>query len=110
MKLIKQIAVLPLLTSAIFVFSSKNIKAASILHFISTDTIPAKGKKQDTIKPINSLFYFFPGVPFTKEGVSKELLDEFNTILKKVPLLLKREIGWNQFSSKCLTNSKVRLK
>jgi beta-lactamase regulating signal transducer with metallopeptidase domain len=101
MKLIKQIAVLPLLTSAIFVFSSKNIKAASILHFISTDTIPAKGKKQDTIKPINSLFYFFPGVPFTKEGVSKELLDEFNTIVKKG--LYTNSKGFENFKKSAVT-------
>lgn len=82
MTIAKQLLVIPVLASVVFIFSTRIIAQTqpSVLDKVIPDTIPKKNLLSDELPP-----YLFgkSRLSFSKEGISQQSMEEYNTIIKK---------------------------
>jgi bla regulator protein BlaR1 len=103
--LLKQLLILPLLAVSVFVFSAKLVAANSLLPF-SSNTIetPQQGKKQDTsIDRVVYLSKWDKAMPYTKDGIAPQLMDEYNSIVHKY--VYTDEKGLERFKNGAMTDA-----
>jgi bla regulator protein BlaR1 len=90
----KKIALFPILAGALFLFSSKTITAQEKLQ-------AKKSKSQQSAATPPELLTAVGKMPYTEEGVSAQVLDEYNNIIKKY--LYTNERGLEAFKKNTLT-------
>jgi bla regulator protein BlaR1 len=94
---VKKLAVLPVLAGALLVFSSKFV--------LAQDKKPQKAPQdQPKVAPkVSRIFPWDEKVPYTTEGISADLMNEYNSIAKKY--LYTDEKGYERFRNNSLTTA-----
>jgi bla regulator protein BlaR1 len=87
-KIVKQLAILPIIGSLVFVFSSKTIAQDTLKKL--ADNVPSKVSFEKSKKPVNAniskgmeAYFIKSSIGYSTKDASDELMKEYETIVKK---------------------------